>query len=375
VHVWRIFENRAKAIRLGLFAIVFTAPACVAFSQPCPSPEKVPANFADDAAFATEVRSVLIPQSQPAGPDSAGVTVLQNLVHQLSDDTPLFGWELRIARDAGNMFASPDGTIYVDQSLAQFLGTRSGLWAAALSHEIAHVVRRDWARRFLLQKALDNARGAQLVLGDTASAGSWVDSRESSAWQASCSQTMELEADAQSLFLMARAGFHPDFVPALHHALAAQPLQWKGQLADASHPTWDERDGKLTKLLIAAGKEFDRLWPERDASPGGNPPIVVYTGAPSVRRHHEQDAELMIPLNCQNLAGSVEVVLRWKELADAAGHVERQFTGCTSKRTLVTFTLPTSAVSGRHVQAEGDVSILDDRGVLLTRSVARIPKR
>jgi len=316
-----------------------------------------------------------MPQSQPAGTDSTGATILLNLVHQLPDDTRSFSWELRAAPDAGNIFASPDGTIYVDQDLAEFLGARSGLWAAALSHEIAHVVRRDWARRYLLQKALETARGAQLMLGDTGSAGTWVDSRGSSAWQASCNQAMELEADTQSLFLMARAGFHPDFAPAMHHALAGQPLQLKRGFADTSHPTWDERDEKLTRLLTSAGKEFDRLWPSREASPGGNPPIVVYTGAPSVRRHHEQDAELMIPLNCQNLAGSVEVVLRWKEMADTAGHVQRQFTGCTSKRTQVTFTLPTSAVSGRQAQAEGDVSILDDRGVLLTRSVARIPIR
>jgi hypothetical protein len=68
---------------------------------------------------------VLIPQSQPAGTDSVGATVLQSLVHQLPDDTPSFGWELRIARDAGNMFAAPDGTIYVDRALAEFLGARS----------------------------------------------------------------------------------------------------------------------------------------------------------------------------------------------------------------------------------------------------------
>jgi len=375
VRFWRVFESNARAVRCGLLAVICAAPACIAMSQPCPSPEKIPANFAEDAAFAAQIRSVFISQSQPAGIDSAGTTVLHHLLHQLPEDTPSFGWELRIARDAGNMFASPDGTIYVDQALSQFLGARPGLWAAALSHEIVHVLRRDWARRYLLQRALDTERGTQLVLGDTTTAGTWVDGRQSSAWQASCNQIMELEADAQSLFLMARAGFHPDFAPALHHALAAQPLQLKPELADSSHPTWDQRDEKLTKLLAAAGEEFDRLWPNRDASPGGNPPILVYAGAPSVRRHHEQDAELTIPLNCQNLAGSVEVVLRWKEMADPAGHIQRQFTGCTSKRTLVTFTLPTSAISGRHAHAEGDVSILDDRGVLLTRAVARIPIR
>jgi predicted Zn-dependent protease len=36
---------------------------------------------------------------------------------------------------------------------------------------------------------------------------------------------MELQADAEGLKLMTRAGFDPDFVPALHHLLAAQPGQ------------------------------------------------------------------------------------------------------------------------------------------------------
>src|ERR1700757_2458899 len=113
VHAWLRTENNAKAARRGLLAVFCAVSACIAFGQTCPSPEKVPANFAEDAAFAAQVRSVLIPQSQPAGTDSAGATVLQNLVHELLDDTPSFVWELRIARDAGNMFASPDGTIYV----------------------------------------------------------------------------------------------------------------------------------------------------------------------------------------------------------------------------------------------------------------------
>ena len=59
-------------------------------------------------------------------------------------DFPDAPWELRIAKDAGNVFSSPDGTIYVDEALAQALGSQSGLWAAVLSHEVAHVARRDW---------------------------------------------------------------------------------------------------------------------------------------------------------------------------------------------------------------------------------------
>ena len=179
-------------------------------------------------------------------------------------------WDLRIAQDAGNIFSSLDGTIFVDQTLAQFLGSQAGLWAAALSHEITHVFRRDWARRYTLQESVEDDRASQTVLGTVAvSSGAWVDPMGSSAWIASCNRLMELEADAGSLTLMAKAGFHPDFVPPLHQALEAQPVQLRQDLRDPSHPRWDVRDEKLQKLLVAASKEYDRMWPARYASPGG----------------------------------------------------------------------------------------------------------
>jgi predicted Zn-dependent protease len=93
---------------------------------------------------------MLISQSTAASSRYAtGRRVFEKLVNQVQ---PLHGvklsWELRITNDdLLNAFASPDGTIYVGRGLAQLVGPNDGLWAAILSHEIAHVVRRDWARR------------------------------------------------------------------------------------------------------------------------------------------------------------------------------------------------------------------------------------
>jgi hypothetical protein len=239
------------------------------------------------------------------------------LIQSLPWEKATVNWDLRIAQDAGNIFSSLDGTIFVDQTLAQFLGSQAGLWAAALSHEITHVVRRDWARRYTLQESVEDDRASQIVLGTVAvSSGAWVDPRGSSAWIASCNRLMELEADAGSLTLMAKAGFHPDFVPPLHQALEAQPVQLRQDLRDPSHPRWDVRDEKLQKLLVATSKEYDRMRPARYASPGGNPPVVVYAGAPAAKTLSEGDTQVLIPLNCQNLAGSVEVVLQLNENKD-----------------------------------------------------------
>jgi putative metalloprotease len=377
VQEWHMSGVSGKVRSLALIALLCVFQAHFAPAQQMLPPERVPPSFTEDAVFAARVRSLLLPYTEPAtGQYAVGKEVLERLVQQLPANVARFSWDLRIAKDAGNVFSSPDGTIFVDEGLAQLLGSQAGLWAAALSHEIAHVVRRDWARRYLFQKALEEGSASQIVLGDVgAFSGSWVDARGSASQLASFCQTMELEADAEGLMLMARAGFHPDFVPALHKVLQAQPGQFDGRFLDPSHPRWDERDESLRRLYAAAGKEYDRLWPARHASPGGNPPIVVYAGLPSAKRGASGQLEVLVPLHCQNLSGSVEIVLRLTATDSEFFSELRQFTGCTSNRTFITFVLPNSEVLRGHSRVQGEISVLDDSGAILTRSLTPIPVR
>lgn len=370
-----------KAPRWFFVALLCAFWANLASAQEIFPPVTVPSNFTADAAFAARVRSLLLPYTEPAaGQYAAGQRVLKTLLRQIPAESAKFSWDLRIAKGAGNVFSSPDGTIFVDEDLAQVIASRSGsgagLWAAALSHEISHIVRRDWARRYLFQKSLKEAGASQITLGDAgAFSGSWVDSRGASNELANFCQTMELDADAEGLMLMTRAGFDPDFVPALHHLIEAQPGQAEGNIFDPSHPRWDEREQRLQKLYVAAGKEYDRLWPDRYASPGGNSPIVVYTGSPSVKRGTSGELEVMIPLRCQNLVGSVEVILRFTD-SDASVPTElRQFTGCTSNRTLITFVLPSPDPRRGNSRVQAEVSVLDDSGAMLAHSLAALPVR
>ena len=93
-------------------------------------------------------------QSVPAaGHYAAGGLVFDRLVEQVAAPTRgKFAWELRIVDDSDlNAYSSPDGTVYVESGLARLAGASTGLWAAILSHEIAHILRRDWARRYLYQ--------------------------------------------------------------------------------------------------------------------------------------------------------------------------------------------------------------------------------
>jgi Zn-dependent protease with chaperone function len=383
VQEWRMSEVSAKAPRLVLVALLCVFRASLVPAQQILPPETVPSTFKADAVFAARVRSQLLPYTEPAtGQYAVGQQVLETLLRQLPPGRANFSWELRIAKDAGNVFSSPDGTVFVDEDFAQFLGSRAGLWAAALSHEISHIVGRDWARRYLFQKSLAAAGASQITLGDGsvhsgAFSSSWVDAQDASSRLASFCQSMELEADAEGLRLMTRAGFDPDFVPALHHLLEAQPKQADARILDPSHPRWDERDQKLQKLYVAAGREYDRLWPERYASPGGNSPIVVYADQPSAKRDVTGNVEVLIPLHCQNLIGSVEVVLQLAATDSGFPAELRQFTGCTSDRTMITFILPNIQPhpqvrrGGSRVQAE--VSVLDDNGAVLTHSLAPMP--
>ncbi len=358
------------ARRWVLIALIATLPSALA--QKFIAPESIPVHFTADAKFAAQIRSQILPDTLPAiGRYAIGKQVMERLLHQLPNGTARFPWDLRIAPKIGNVFSSPDGTILVDEDLAQQMGSRAGLWAAALSHEIAHVIHRDWARRYLFEKSLQEGGASQVSLGDGGTlSGSWLDARGSSMQLAAFSQTLEFEADAESLMLMARAGFHPDFVPALHHLLQAQPGQLSGKTIDISHPGWDDRDEHLQKLYAAARKEYDHLWPARYESPGGEPPIVVYAGSPSVKHNSAGDFELLVPLHCQNLSGAVEVILR--VTADEAAPEMRQFTGCTSNRTLVVFTLPAEERARQRPHPQSEISVLDDSGVLLTRALATL---
>ncbi|HME33680.1 MAG TPA: M48 family metalloprotease [Candidatus Sulfotelmatobacter sp.] len=349
---------------------------------------EVPSQFKLDMQAAARLRPQLIAQSVPvAGRYAAGGLVFNRLVEQVAAPTRAkFSWELRIVDNHDlNAYSSPDGTVYVESGLARLAGASTGLWAAILSHEIAHIVRRDWARRYLYQKRIENNGGLPIMLGDPGMpSSSWETSEKASADMARFCRQLELGADLEGLILMARAGYHPDFVPALHHLLHAQGVGTNSRSLYAMHPCWEERDRELSQAYLAASIEFEHLWPEWYASPGGNPPVVVFAEEPTVRRTGPKEWEVQIPMRCQNLAGAVEVVLHAGSSHGALAHPERlpdqpgsggdarQLTGCTSPKTTVTFTLAEPSLRPKQGAQWTDIYVLDAWGSVLAR--ADLPK-
>ncbi len=358
-------------VALSLFCLV------PAFAQQALLPESVPPKFNVDTVFAEHVRALVIPLTQPAiGRYATGKQVLDRLTQQLPPNGKKFSWDLRIAKDAGNVFSSPDGTIFVDEGLAQFLGSHPGLWAAALAHEMAHVTRRDWARRYLFQKSLQQSVSAQIVVGSPgAAASSWTDPNASSNVLGAFCRNQELEADAEGLMLMARAGFHPNFMPALYHLLEGQPQQSNAELLGCSHPLWDERDEKLRTHTAAAAEEFSRLWPAPYASPGGNPPVVVYADLSSVHHNSNGELELRALLHCENIYGAVKVTLHLTTTGSSFVRELHTDTGCTSNRTVLTFTVLGSDLLEFHSPLQALFTVVDNRGDLVTRWLAPKPIR
>ena len=385
----RVESSAAKQI--CSFAVGLCLCLCavaVAGQQPVDIPE-VPPAFKIDLESAARLRPQLMAQSLAAsGRYSTGSLVFDRLVQQVAAESRAkFAWQLRIVDDDQlNAYSSPDGTVYVESGLARLAGPSAGLWAAILSHEIAHVVRRDWARRYLYQKYLENGGGAAIMLGDPSlPSGSWQDSEKASADMGRFGRQMELEADREGLMMMAHAGYHPDFVPALHHLLHAHGIGTNTRSIYAMHPCWEERDHELSRAYVAASIEFARRWPEWYASPGGNPPVVVFAEEPTVRKTGQKEWQIQIPMRCQNLAGAVEVVLSASQrgtvarerLADPPGSDtdERQLTGCTSPRTTITFTLADTSVRPKPGAQWTDVYVLDAWGTVLARTdLPKLPR-
>lgn len=355
-----------------------------AFTQQDFSSPDVPPQFTLDMQTAARLRPTLQAQSvAPAGRYATGRVVFDRLVVRVrAPRLARFTWDLRIVDDGQlNAYSSPDGAVYVESGLAQLAGASPGLWAAILSHEIAHIVRRDWARRYLYQKYLENSGGAAIALGDPGlPSASWSDSEKASEDFGRFCRHMELDADREGLMLMARAGYHPDFVPALHHLLHAQSPGTATTSLYAMHPCWEERDRELSHAYEEASSEFDRLWPGWYASPGGNPPVVVFAGEPKIKRTASGEWEIQIPMRCQNLAGAVEVVLsssapdgpntRRENAADSSHPSDevRQLTGCTSPRATIKFTLTDTPDRIKSAGRWTDVYVLDAWGTVLARA-------
>jgi Zn-dependent protease with chaperone function len=288
-----------------------------------------------------------------------------------------FQWRFALVDDGSmNAFSFPDGEVVVDRKLASLLGKNRGLWAALLSHEIAHVARCHWLQRYSYESRL---QGRQPNFGIVPNV---MDSRWRMAAfdrqmdfpisQSTLSRELEFEADNEGMMLMARTGFHPAFELAIHQLMEANVSDASSSTASSStHPSWRARDRNSKKAYSKAVDEFSRRWPATDPSPGGAPPTVVFLGEP--KSGGQGPPKVIFSLRCVNPGQPLRSVLTLYEKTEKNGAPREAIefwepATCSThdeKKTL-TVTLP----ADRHADPDwkGQIRILNSAGVALGRS-------
>src|ERR1700733_13767324 len=182
-----------------------------------------------------------------------GDDVFQHLVSGGGFSQP-YPWRLTlINNNVVNAASTAGGKIYVHGGMLPLLGQNKGLWAAVLSHETAHTGRRHqvilYQRRLYNQRMIQYYR-ARIAAGDkSANWGLIGFVAASSVALKKLERDQEHDADQQGMLLMARAGYHPDYVFALHHLLLMNTgEQSKFAAFFSDHPRWethDQRDDKV----------------------------------------------------------------------------------------------------------------------------------
>ena len=205
------------------------------------------------------------------------------------DNTPGI-WKLLVT-DRKDIDAHTDqkGTIWVEGGLADVLGNDRGLWAAVLSHEIAHNLHK---RNQLV--SLFPVLGARVQRRD------------------------ESVADVGGMLLMAKAGYHPLYMLKTQQILRLM-LGEHSRLATffGDHPRWDTRVGELQKNLQDSEAEFDKRWPQAAQSPGGDPPLIVLIEQP---RLEDGNKTLRVEVQCLGTGSDFQVSALGQTVPGRCGH-------------------------------------------------------
>jgi len=231
-----------------------------------------------------------------------------------------YRWNFTIVDDGSvNAYSLPDGEVSVGSGFAKAIGTKPGLWAAVLSHETSHTARRHAIRKYLYSMyvaAQIQYYEARVRAGDNNANWSLVGIRIAAPIAAArLSRNLEHDADIQGMMLMAGEGYHPDYVFALHHILRARTGEQSHFAAFfSSHPRWETRDQRDDRAYSDALAEYNRLWPEPEASPGGRPPLVAFVGKPSAQENKQaKTADLTLPVYCPNATEPLQFVILFRK--------------------------------------------------------------
>jgi len=364
---------------------------------------QLPADFGIDLQLGLNSRSMYMrgsPELVGTPLNAVGNEVFSDLIQSApiaSLGLP-FPWRLTlIDNDVVNAASTAGGQIYVDGAMARLMGGNRGLWAAVLSHEIAHTALRHQVRTYLQgliiyqQLAYWRSRSAN---GD--SAASWVAlglAVGGPILLSKLGRNQEHEADIQGMMLMARSGYHPDFVFALHHLMQTKTGdQSKIAAFFSGHPRWATRDQRSNRAYLDALAEYNHLWPDSSSSVGGSPPAVAFLEKPQAYENKRgKSADLSVPLYCRNADGPVTLFVSFthKNLPVSSGSevyrdsmgnlLVREQIDCpeSDDAPAVLISIPSTALAARQRKLKGHITVLGPNGEPIAASQSfdvRFPK-
>ena len=192
-----------------------------------------------------------------------------------------FPYQLTLfAGNSINASSSAGGQIMAEGGIVRILKDSPGLWAAVLGHEIAHTRSHHQYKAYIrlveLEEKIDYYK-RRAAAGDQSAnwalialnlAGGLVNLK--------LSRDEELEADRLGMFMMAEAGYHPDFAITCYRRIAFKSGdQSKAAAFFADHPRWETREQRALRAYDDALEIFNSRWPDIDSSPGGRPPVIA----------------------------------------------------------------------------------------------------
>lgn len=363
-------------------------------------PQGIDADFSVDLQLGFSNRSRYLAgasELSPAALSTNAEGIFEDLVHAGFGQS--YPWKLTLVNNnVLNAASNAAGQVFVYGDMIKLLDNDRGLWAAVLSHEVSHTGLRHQVRSYLAAVNAERTRAyyrARIQAGDKSA--NWGLIAFNIAYpiaQGKLQREMEHDADRIGMFVMARAGYHPDYVFALHHKLlSATGDQSKFGAFFSDHPRWETRDQRTEKSYSDALQEFQKYWPDAANSPGGMPPMVAFLGTTTdFENKNTKTLDVRTSVYCRNSNDPITIALIFEKngalvksldpiFANKDGNlVARKVTTCEDKNDAqpIIFAVPASVTTNDNRKMKASVWVLSNGGQVLVHGRefdVKFPKR
>lgn len=308
-------------MKLVFRALMTHCLAGVCFVLLCVAASGQSTSFEDEISFGRSFRNALLSRRaelKDTPETKVGQQVFRNLITtRIAESWPQFPFRLTFFdSNEINAYSTAGGEVFAEGGLVELLKDSPGLWAAILGHEIAHtklshqfnaimryLVMQEQAE-ILRRRAAAGDQGSQWALIGLNIGGGLINLK--------LSRNEEHEADRVGMFMMAEAGYHPDFALTCYRRLAFKSGdQSKATAFFSTHPRWETREQKVLKAYDEAMAIYNAKWPDAAMSTGGLPPAIANVGKVRVAQDKTNKAVVITaPVTVRNVAdGAVQAGL------------------------------------------------------------------